>query len=119
VTGKVSDFAGLLFFPLFLQAAVEVVSSLLRRWRAPDERVLLVAVALTGVVFASIKTFPIANEVAASGLGLAQFLVGRLTTPAAVPHAVSIALDPRDLIALPMLALAYAVGLRRCRSAQQ
>lgn len=116
VTGKVSDFAGLLFFPLFLQAAVEVISSLLGRWRAPRARVLLVAVALTGFVFTSIKTLPMANEAAARTLGLAQFLVGQLTAPASVPHAVSIALDPRDLIALPMLAVAYAIGMRRCRT---
>ena len=113
VTGKVSDFAGLLFFPLFLQGAVEVISSLLGRWRGPSERVLLVAVALTGVVFTSIKTLPMANELAAGMLGLAQFLVGQLTASASVPHAASIALDPRDLVALPMLALAYVIGRRR------
>jgi hypothetical protein len=118
ITGKISDFAGLLFFPLFLQGVAEVASAVFGRWRQPSERTLLVVVGVTAAVFTAIKTFPAANEFASQALGLAQWLLGQLTmATAAAPQAVSIALDPTDLVALPMAAVAYVIGLRRCRKA--
>jgi hypothetical protein len=115
VTGKLSDFCGLLFFPLFLQGMVEVGQAVLGRWRGPSDRMLLIAVAVTGIVFASIKSVPIANEAAAGTLGLAQFVAGQAIGSVSVQQDVLIALDPRDLIALPMLAVAYLIGTRRSR----
>src|SRR6266540_1707178 len=54
VTGKLSDVAGLVFFPLFIQAAWETISDVFGRGAVGDRRVVLVSVIATGVVFASI-----------------------------------------------------------------
>jgi hypothetical protein len=116
VTGKLSDFAGLIFFPLFLQASAEIASAALGRWQGPDRRILRVSVVATASVFIAIKTLPAANALVAMLLGEAQWWMARLTVggaPAAAP--VSIVLDPSDLVALPMLIVAYEIGIRRCR----
>lgn len=115
VTGKVSDFSGLLFVPLFLQAVWECGTAIVWRRTNPSRRVLVVSIAATGVIFAAIKLVPAATDAVASALGLAQFVVGHLlglsSSVSAIP--VAIARDPSDLIALPILALSYAIGIRR------
>lgn len=115
VTGKLSDFAGLLFFPLFLQAAWECGAAVVGRRTIPSRRALIVSIVATGVTFAAIKLFPAATDVAAWALAHAQFVVGHLlgVSSSAAPIAVAITRDPTDLIALPALALSYAVGIRR------
>jgi hypothetical protein len=118
LTGKLSDVAGLVFFPLFLVALVEVAQSLLGRWRGPSHRVLIVACVATGIVFMLVKTTPLGEQVYEQGLGLLQWpfaaldavLAGR-ALPAA--YAVQSTQDISDLVALPALALAYLVGRRR------
>lgn len=109
VTGKLSDVAGLVFFPLLVLAAWEVVTWLRGRQRLADRRVLAAAVIGTAVVFSSMKLLPAANEFGSVALGALQWLAGLLPMPRPVP----IALDPSDLIALPALLLAYAIGARR------
>ena len=105
-TGKLSDFAGLVFFPLLLQAVWEVACVGLwrsRRWR-PDPRVLGVAIVLTAVVFTSIQTVTAAGEAYRAALGLLQApFRGRFVPVAHTP-------DPTDLLALPALALAWFAG---------
>lgn len=90
LTGKLSDFAGLFFFPfllgVFLQAAFP-------RLRA--RITLLLGFVLTGLVFAAIKTLPWANELA----------VALLSQVLGLP--VQIVRDPSDLIALFGLASAW------------
>ncbi len=108
-TGKLSDVAGLAFFPLMLQAGWEAVRSALlpRRPWGPEPRVLLIAVALTGAVFAAIQLVPAADAAFRRGLGLLQApFRGRIVT---VQHTM----DPTDLIALPALGLAWLGGRRR------
>src|SRR3954454_11223074 len=60
LTGKLSDFAGLFFFPLLLVALVQGLAHLARRPIPPSGRVWLgvAATAGTGVVFAAIKLVP-------------------------------------------------------------
>lgn len=116
ITGKISDFAGLLFFPVFLQAGWE-------RWswrlsRVADIRVGSAAVVVTGVVFAAIKTSSVAASMYGIGLGWAQWAIGSLPrlvsgVPVGGPHRASIAMDPTDLVALPMLLLAWWTMARR------
>src|SRR4051812_39291442 len=57
ITGKISDFAGLFFFPVLLTVLVEAA------WRrrgaaASRRRIAWTSVLLTGVVFAAIKSVP-------------------------------------------------------------
>ena len=95
-TGKLSDFAGMVFFPLLVAAVVSR--------RRPEVTVwpLWTGVILTGALFSAINVSPravTAIESAMAGLG--------------VPWQVTA--DPTDLMALPMLAAPMAIW-RRSRS---
>ncbi|MFZ5481657.1 MAG: hypothetical protein ACOZNI_33145 [Myxococcota bacterium] len=100
VTGKLSDFAGLLFFPLLLQGLVELFT------RRVDRRVLVASAIATAVVFALVKTTPFV-EVYRWGLGLLQAPVRGAWRPVHVEQ------DPTDLVAIPMVAVAVWIGWRR------
>jgi hypothetical protein len=120
ITGKLSDFAGLVFFPLFLQAAWETISNAFGRGAVGDRRVLLVSIIATGVVFASIKLLPVAGNVYRTGLGTLQWLSGVAFSalPGHVydsPQSVALSADPTDLVALPALAVAWLVSVARTR----
>lgn len=83
-TGKLSDFAGLVFFPLLLSGLIGLLE---RRPR----RAAVWGFALTGLTFAALKLIPaFAGE---ASLVLGGLLGGR----------VSITPDPTDLVALVML----------------
>ena len=110
VTGKLSDFAGLVFFPLLLVAAYEVgASAAARRSVIAGRRALLLAAGATAVVFVAIKLVPAVNESAARLLGAAQALVTLQATSRPAPFAM----DATDLIALPSVLIAVALGVRR------
>ena len=101
VTGKLSDFAGLLFFPLLVTAALDTVlfaghapvDFSLRRWK------LAAAVAATGALFCVIKLSP----------GGADTVAGALSALGVKSRIVA---DPWDLCALPSLAAAYWLGTK-------
>ncbi len=101
VTGKVSDFAGLAFFPLLLQGLVETVT------RRADRRVLLACGIATGLVFAAVKTTTLGGLAYQWGLGLLQAPWNGSWRP------VSLVQDATDLIALPAIGLGLVVGWRR------
>ena len=110
ITGKLSDFAGLFFFPLLLTAGWNTVRYLARRVRGADvsavsltARQLVVAAVATGLVFAVVKLWPAAAT-----------LVGRLLT-AVTRRPAHIVPDPTDLLALIMLPLAWLHGRRTWR----
>jgi len=116
--GKLSDFAGMAFFPLALQALYEVALSWAGRWRGPSRRALVASAVATGVVFSAINLHPLAADGYRWGLAALQWplraLAGRVARGAAPPLApVYLSQDPSDLIALPLLAVAVAVGWRR------
>lgn len=96
VTGKLSDFAGLAFFPVLLASLVELITR-----RAPaSRRVVIACVSLTSVVFALTKTWtPAANGYELAIAVLQYPLHGRFVD---VHHVV----DATDLVALPAAALA-------------
>jgi hypothetical protein len=108
VTGKLSDVAGLAFFPLVLQAAWEVIGR-----RAPSRRTLVVATVLTLGVFVSIKTLPAATTLWAWALGGLQWPARWLFVGTARPVPVAAVTDPTDLVALPAVALAVWAGWGR------
>jgi hypothetical protein len=122
VTGKVSDVAGMIFFPIFLQAALEVVAARGGRPWSPSQRTLAGCALATGVVFALVKLCAPANVAYAVTLGVLQWpfracvgLAQRGSLPAL--HPVKLVRDATDLTALPMLAVAYWVGAARVRLA--
>lgn len=118
VTGKLSDVAGLVFFPLFLQAACEVVLDASRRWRGPSLGLLLVSAVATGFAFAGAETIPVVADLVAAVFGMARWpldALGALARGGALPGvaAASMTADPSDLLALPFLAVPVLLGLRR------
>jgi hypothetical protein len=99
-TGKLSDAAGLTFFPLLLAAAVDAVTR-----RRLDPRALVRAAALvTAVVFAAVKTLPVATLAF-------RWAIGALQHPLA-PSPVEAICDPTDLLALPFAAISVALTRR-------
>ena len=85
LTGKLSDFAGLFFFPFVLAV---LLSLLLDPLRVPPRRIARVAFGLTAAWFALIKILPLVNA-------LTRDFVSHLLN-----IQTQIALDPTDLIAL-------------------
>ncbi|MGD9101443.1 MAG: sialidase family protein, partial [Anaerolineae bacterium] len=88
LTGKLSDLAGLFFFPFLLAA---VLSLPLDRLRVSPRRTATLAFGLTSLWFTLIKTWPWANALTVAALT-------RLLGPS-----VQIVLDPTDLLALVVL----------------
>ena len=67
VTGKLSDVAGLIFFPLLLQAIGEIGGAWAGvRW-GPSRRALLVAIVATAVIFGLAKTWAPMNALVRTG----------------------------------------------------
>ncbi|MDP1821645.1 MAG: hypothetical protein Q8L48_00300 [Archangium sp.] len=118
VTGKLSDFAGLVFFPLLLQAAWELGHVLLRQpWR-PSARVLQVAALGTAVTFAAVKLWGPAGEAYRVVLGVARWPLDALAASlggTALPalSKVSLTQDPTDVVALVAVGLALYAGRSR------
>jgi hypothetical protein len=118
LTGKLSDFAGLVFFPLFVVGAWEVVLNVLGRWERPTGRALGVGIVATAIAFVLVKTTPVGAATFSWVLGALQWV------PAAGWSAVTsgpppwlgpaaVVADPSDLVALVALLLAFAIGARR------
>jgi hypothetical protein len=100
VTGKLSDFAGMIFFPLLVVAAIEL--ALGRRWRSRAALVAVTAVCLA--VFAAINVSDTAGSMWAAALGHAQWIpsatwAAMTGDPIAPPIAVAHTVDPTDLLA--------------------
>lgn len=118
VTGKLSDVAGLLFFPLALQALWEVWSARGARPWAPSRRVLVVAAVATAVVFALIKLSPLAADIYRTTFGVLRWPLDAglaVVKGAPVPALTKVMLtrDVTDLIALPAVLVAALVGWSR------
>lgn len=106
VTGKLSDFAGLAFFPLLLQALLELAGARVSR------RVLGGCIVASGLLMVAVKTLPWANEayIRAAGWLLAPWAWVRGEP---WPPVVRLEMDPTDLWALLALALAWHWGRGR------
>ena len=106
LSGKLSDVAGLCFFPLFLEALWLFAACVLRRSAISNDRALWVATLATCVVFAAVKTVPFAGDMYRIGLAALQWparaswaLIGGGATPGL--RRVALWQDPTDLVALP------------------
>ncbi len=120
LTGKLSDLAGLVFFPLLLIAVFEVGADWLRRFSRPSRRVAIAAVVATALAFAWVKATPTGAESYRVALGALQWPLFALLDlcrglPISGLHRVRFTADPTDLAALPALALPLFFALRRAR----
>jgi hypothetical protein len=120
LTGKLSDVAGMIFFPLLLVTlAWPFVPRSCRTDRFFD-RMLVVACAATAVVFAATKTIPIANDAYRVTWGIlvwplrAAHAVARGTSMPGLA-CVQLVRDPTDLVAVPFVLVALLTGRRRAR----
>ncbi|MCB9677400.1 MAG: hypothetical protein H6737_19995 [Alphaproteobacteria bacterium] len=116
VTGKLSDIAGMVFFPLLLQAFVELADR--REPFRPRRSALIACAVATGLVFGSTNLFEWAADAYRVGLGVLQWPFRALFAAlvgADVPGLATVRLtqDPTDVLAVPFVAVAVAVGWRR------
>ena len=120
LTGKLSDVAGMIFFPLLLQAIWELLRAVANRPFRPSRRVLLGAAVATGLVFALINVYPPAADAYRYGLGALSwplYAIAGLVTSGQLPGYAPVALtmDPTDLVTIPFVGVAVALGWSRCR----
>lgn len=103
-TGKLSDFAGALFFPLLIQAGIELSQWAAGRYRGPSRRVLFAGMAVTAALF-------LVTELSSAGADVVEN-VAALGNPvfAGSPRLTP---DIGDLSALVVLAFAYRIGMAR------
>lgn len=120
ITGKLSDVAGMIFFPLFLFVLVAIAARVVRRPAIASRGALVACAILTAIVFALVKTWAPATIAIETALGAlpwpidaARALVGGAEIPSL--HRVAIVRDPSDLLALPFVAIACAIGWRSTR----
>ncbi len=109
-TGKMSDVAGLVFFPLLLAVMAQIL------WRRPGlepRHVLAGCIAVTAVVFVAVQTIPVAGDAYRVGLGLLQWPFRFVLDGGTASARVALTPDPTDLVALPVLGLTWWLGIRR------
>jgi hypothetical protein len=98
-TGKLSDFTACYFLPLYISA----VLSLLSKWTLQQR--LVVGGILTTLVFTLVKISALASD-------HMNTLFTWITTLFGFGPSLNIA-DPTDLIALPMIGIAYLVTIKK------
>ncbi len=111
VTGKLSDVAGLVFFPLLLVSLVEVALALAGRLEHPSRRLLTTCILLTGSIFAAAELFPVGDHLLEVVFGWLRWPIGALGAVAGRSGVLT--QNPADLFALPALLIAWVVGRRR------
>lgn len=111
VTGKLSDFAGLVFFPLLMVAAVEMITG-----RPSRTMLSAIAVVATGIGFVLIQTWDPAADLYRNTLGYLQWPFRYLLDNTAVPSSVDHTADPTDLLALPALLVTWKLSRHRTKN---
>jgi hypothetical protein len=116
-TGKLSDAAGMVFFPLLLQSVWELATQAAGRWKGHRLGVTTACVVLTGTVFTLVKTIPQAAHAYRVTWGVLRWpleLGSACWHNQSVPTLgrVQLTMDASDVLVLPFLALALWVGWR-------
>lgn len=111
LTGKLSDFAGLFFFPLLLvtlwNLACDGINGVLRRQllcASPTTTQLMVAATTTGAFFSAVQIHESMAELYARATAWLAFWDD-------APRA-HVTMDPTDILAVPMVFLSFLVGQR-------
>ncbi|HEY5920391.1 MAG TPA: hypothetical protein VIV11_01915, partial [Kofleriaceae bacterium] len=117
ITGKLSDFAGLVFFPLLLAAVAEYAG--IRRGMAT----IFAAALATAVAFTAVKTWAPAGELYRVGLAALQWpvhAVRALLSGDGAPALgrVQLVADHTDLVALVALVVPVALARRAVPSSR-
>ncbi|OGO57905.1 MAG: hypothetical protein A2V85_00680, partial [Chloroflexi bacterium RBG_16_72_14] len=112
LTGKLSDVAGLVFFPLLLAEALVAVSRLAPRHAVRRSMHLVLASATaTGIAFALVKTTTVGGIVFSWTWGAAQWVAMLGPLSGAPIRPVATVPDTMDLLALPaLLGAAWIAG---------
>jgi len=109
LTGKLSDVAGLFFFPRLLTLIIALLPlHLIARQFDPapqHQRHMLVSCVLTGLAFTALQLSPLFVE-------LTHALLDPLWTPL-TSRPVQVTMDPTDLLALPMLVLSHRLDRQK------
>jgi hypothetical protein len=98
VTGKLSDFAGLAFFPVLSWSALELVAL----HRVASFATCIAVIVVVGAVFAATKTVEPAADAYRAVMGALRGA-----------SSIQFVRDPTDLIALMALAVPLAIARRR------
>ena len=112
LTGKLSDVAGLLFFPLLLVSIVELAAVALGRTPPDRRRQVICSIITTGLVFFLVKATVAGSSTLGWSVGVAQWLAGAGFVRGEAPQPVAVATDAGDLIALSALVVAWFVARR-------
>ncbi len=116
-TGKLSDLAGMLFFPLFLQSGIEWIQYSFGVF-TPSKGLLVKCVLATMVVFAAINLSVEIGAAYSFGLGCLQWPWFQLSALFSGDGWVDVrpvhhVVDPTDLLALPACLIPLWVNLNR------
>lgn len=122
ITGKLSDVAGMIFFPVLVTTLAWAFVPRGRRSDRAHDRLLLAACVATALVFTATKTLVVANEayrVVWGAMGWPLHALRALARGHAFPHLARVVLvrDPSDVLAVPFVILAWWTG-RRARASQ-
>ena len=120
VTGKLSDFCGVLFLPVLVVAGVEFVASWRHRFSGPSVRTAVVVAVAVAVFFTLMNTIDVVGDIYALTLAALQWplrATAALWQSQALPSVVAVrhVVDPTDTIAVP--AAAWVVVQARVRAA--
>jgi hypothetical protein len=113
MTGKLSDAAGMLFFPAFLHALWQIVLARTGRDARPTTKSALVCALLTACVFSITKLSTLGGAAYAWSLGALQFPYHALVAALHGRHAglgpVAHTVDPTDVVVVPLVFVAYLI----------
>jgi hypothetical protein len=117
-TGKISDFAGLIFFPLLLQAIWEIGVWCVGVIPKKTGTVCWVAVLATGMVFTAVQVWPTASAIYRIVWGRLGWMVNAviatvLVRPVPLMTEAKLVADPTDLIALLVLGIPMWIEKRK------
>ena len=114
LTGKLSDVAGPIFFPVLLAAVAELVIPAARRHGGA---ILVLAIAITGLTYVSMLVIPAGGDSYRWFIGIVQWpfriggaLAAGTPLPAIAP--VRFAADRTDLITLPALLVPLVLAIQ-------
>jgi hypothetical protein len=115
LTGKLSDVAGLIFFPVLIAAVADLAIPVARRHVGAT---VLLAVAVTGLTYVAMLAVPAGGDGYRWFIGIVQWpfriaaaLATGMPLPAIAP--VRFAADPSDLITLPALLVPLVLAMRQ------